>query len=61
VIHGADETLNQVKTSGKDNYSQADISVPESRVVWVGASADTCFSANAAVAEHCSRWQIKAG
>ena len=45
VIHGADKTLNQVKTSGKDNYSQADTSVPESQVVWVGASADTCFSA----------------
>ncbi len=37
VIDGADETLNQVKTSGKGNYSQADISVPEPLVVWVGA------------------------
>ena len=36
VIDRADEALNQVKTSGKDNYSQADTSVPESQVVWVG-------------------------
>ena len=36
VIGRADEALKQVKTSGKDNYSQADTSVPELRVVWVG-------------------------
>ena len=36
VIDRADEALHRVKTSGKGNYSQADISVPEPLVVWVG-------------------------
>lgn len=36
VIDRADEALHRVKTSGNGNYSQADISVPEPMVVWVG-------------------------
>ena len=37
VIGRTDEALHRVKTSGKGNYSQADISVPEPQVLWVGA------------------------
>jgi hypothetical protein len=37
LTHRADEALRRVKSSGKGNYSQADISVPEPLVVWVGA------------------------
>jgi hypothetical protein len=36
VIHGADEFMHRVKSSGKGNYSHADTSVPEPLVIWVG-------------------------
>ncbi|MGV0976998.1 MAG: hypothetical protein ACOYBO_13815 [Azonexus sp.] len=51
VIDRADEALHRVKTSGKGNYSQADISVPEPLVVWVGAQVDACFLATATIGE----------
>jgi len=45
VIHRADEAMCRVNTVGKGNCSQADTSVPEPQVVWVGTQADACFSA----------------
>jgi hypothetical protein len=37
VIDRTDEAWRRVKTSGKGNYSQVDISVPEPLVDWIGA------------------------
>jgi hypothetical protein len=36
VIHGVDETMYRVKSSGMGNHSQVDTSVPEPLVFWVG-------------------------
>ena len=45
MIHGADEAMCRVITVGNGNCSQADASVPEPQLVWVGTQADACFSA----------------
>ena len=37
VINRADEAMCRVNTVGKGNYSQADTSVPEPLLDWVGA------------------------
>jgi hypothetical protein len=45
VIDRADEAMCRVITVGNGNCSQADTSVHEPQVVWVGTQAGACFSA----------------